>query len=325
MPTESPKNINVVCFGGGTGLPVLLSGLKQNPLLSVTAVVNMFDSGGSSGVLRDQFGILPPGDILKCLLALSEDEHAARKILLARTFKATKPGHSAGNLLLFALERVYNDYHDAIDALGNILSVQGQVIPVTITKSTLCASYIDGEVTKGETTVDEGLFRGKKIERLFLDPAAEASEKAIRAIEQADVLCIGPGSFYTSVLPNFLPTGIREAIASSPAPVIFIANLLTEGWGMKDLTVSHVIDIVEAHIGRKVTRVVANMQYPSDDVIQKYKEERKELLLPVHFPNVQDQRITAAPLWGTDTDIARHDSSLLAHAVFRIIVELIKR
>ena len=136
--------MRITCFGGGTGLPSLLSGLKKNPWIDVTAVVSMFDSGGSSGALRDRYGILPPGDILKCLLALAEDEKGARKILLKRINHATSPGHTGGNLLLFALERIYGSYPDAVDALAQILSVKGRVIPVSLEPSSLCARYDDG-------------------------------------------------------------------------------------------------------------------------------------------------------------------------------------
>jgi len=203
--------------------------------------------------------------------------------------------------------------------------VKGRVIPVSTTKSTLCARYENGNVTRGEPAVDEELFHGKKIERLFLEPQAQASEKAVRAIEQADILCIGPGSFYTSILPNFLPLGIREATAASPAPVILITNLLTEGLGMKELTITDITRIVEEHIGREVARVVANIHTPDDTIIGKYKKEHKDLLLPEENRDLRDRRIITAPLWGDDTAIARHDPALLSHAIFHSITELLKR
>jgi uncharacterized cofD-like protein len=192
--------IKVVCFGGGTGLPALLSGLKHNPWLDITAIVNMFDTGGSSGELRDRFGILPPGDVLKCLLALSKNELIAREVLQHRIRNAQAPGHTGGNVLLLGLEKVFGDCPTAIDALGQVLSIRGKVIPVTLQQSTLCARYHDSSLHKGETSVDAGVYEGKTIKDLFLDPPIPASASALEAIEEADALCIGPGSFYTSVL-----------------------------------------------------------------------------------------------------------------------------
>jgi uncharacterized cofD-like protein len=207
----------VVCFGGGTGLPMLLSGLKVNPWLDITAVVNMFDTGGSSGELKDRFGILPPGDILKCLLALSTDEVYARKLLLKRISNHTFNGHTGGNILLFGFEKVFGDHLSAVDALGQLLSVTGKVIPVTLEQSSLVAKYADGSSRIGETNVDMGVDEGNVIKSLSLQPKVLASAEAIQAITEADALCVGPGSFYTSVLPNFLPNGIRDAISESRA------------------------------------------------------------------------------------------------------------
>ena len=315
MPQFS--KIKVVCFGGGTGLPSLLTGLKKNPWFEITAVVNMFDSGGSSGELKDRFGILPPGDILKCLLALSEHEVAARKILLKRIQNERMPGHTGGNVLLMALENVYGDYLSAVGALGQILSIKGSVVPVTLGHAALCASYADGSVQKGETQVDSGLGDGKEITRLFLEPAVQASPDALRAIGEADVLCIGPGSFYTSVLPNFLPVGIREAIAASSAPAIFICNLLTEGAGMRGFDIPKLVRIVEEAIGRPLTRIIANKSRPQASVLERYAQEHKHPILADEAA-LSDERVLAADLW-LEPSIARHDPASPANLVFAAI------
>lgn len=313
------EKTKIVCFGGGTGLPSLLSGLKKNPWLEVTAVVSMFDSGGSSGVLRDRFGILPPGDILKCLLALSEDEAAARKILLRRIEHREMPGHTGGNLLLFALEKLYGNYPDAINALGQILSIRGNVIPVSLEKSSLCAEYEDGSAACSEVEVDAGMQAGKRIRRLFLEPSVRASQSAIHAIERADVLCVGPGSLYTSVLPNFLPTGIKEIVASSRAPIIFICNLLTEGRGMEKMGVREIVEIVESVAGR-LSVVVTNRSIPDNEIMMRYTGEAKH---PIRPPDGDDLggRLVIADLW-TDPAIARHDSERLASLVFGIMKQV---
>ena len=318
---EKAGKINLVCFGGGTGLPSLLSGLKHNPWLEVTAVVNMFDTGGSSGELRDKFGILPPGDILKCLLALSEDDTIARKILLKRINHRDHPGHTGGNLLLFALEKVYENYQDSINALAQILSVKGKVLPVTLTKATLCGKYIDGTIYKGETSIDIGVHEGKEVNELFLEPSAKASSQVLRAISNADILCIGPGSFYTSILPNFLPKGVREAIKSSKAPIIFTANLLTEGMGMKGYTVKKIVSTLEKYTGRRVNAVIVNKKLPSKEILDKYNEERKRPI--IGMGNSFGTKFIRADLW-MDTAIARHDSMRLANLIFGTINRLLK-
>ncbi len=319
---NTQEKINVICFGGGTGLPSLLSGLKHNPWLDITAIVNMFDTGGSSGELRDKFGILPPGDILKCLLALSEDDTIARKILLKRISHKSYPGHTGGNLLLLGLEKLYGNYQEAINALAQILSVRGKVIPVTLGQATLCAEYNDRTIYKGETSVDVGIFEGKEVNRIFLEPKANASAQALQAIKKADVLCVGPGSFYTSVLPNFLPAGIKEAIKKSKAPIIFTSNLLTEGIGMRGYNIDKIVKILQAYLGRKVNVVIANKKLPSREILDKYSQERKHLI--GNKNSVSGARLVLADLW-TDAAIARHDSMRLANLIFGVINQLLNK
>jgi uncharacterized cofD-like protein len=301
-------------------MPSLLSGLKHNPLLRVTAVSNMFDTGGSSGELRDKYGILPPGDVLKALLGLSEDEFVARKILLKRIEHKKFSGHTGGNLLLFALEKIYGDYYDAVNALGHILGARGRVIPVTITPSTLVANYKGGRVERGETAVDVGVFEGDEIESLSLDPAIDAAGHAVAAIEEADAFCIGPGSFYTSIMPNFLPRGIKEALAASDKPVIYICNLLTEGKGMKGYHVRTLVEKIEAAIGREVNAVLVNRALPGADVLAKYAAEEKYPLL-LDGNGFGKREVVEADIW-RDPAIARHDSAVLGHLVHGLLARL---
>ncbi len=324
MKEKRNKKTKVVCFGGGTGMPSLLRGLKTNPNLDVTAIVSMFDNGGSSGELRDKFGILPPGDILKCLLALAEDDASARKILLRRIEHKKFPGHTGGNVLLMGLEKVYEDYRDAVRALGQILSIRGAVVPVALTQGTLCARHKDGFVSKGEVNVDAGLFDGREIEELFLEPEVEASPEAREAIRAADVLCVAPGSFYTSVMPNFLPKGIKEGLQNSKAPIIFVSNLLTEGKGMHGYTVPRVVEILENYAGRNVDTVVANTKVPGQKVLDRYAAERKHpLLMDVEQTGTLDPRFVPEDLW-IDEGIARHDSERLAEIVSKVIERMVK-
>ena len=317
----APDKIKIVCFGGGTGLPTLLSGLKTNPFFEISAVVTMFDTGGSSGELKDKFGILPPGDILKCLLALSKNEQATREIFLKRITNTNSPGHTGGNILLLGLERVYGGLTTAINALGEILSASGKVYPVTLDKSTLCAEFSDKSIVKGETLIDMGIFEGKIINKLFLNPNIKANPKALSAIKKADILIMGPGSFYTSLLPNFLPQGVKEVIKKSKAKTIYVCNLLTEGYGMKDYRMDDFIKTVESYAGRKIDRVIANSHIPNKR-LGEYAQERK---YPVKISkNVTKNKIIAANLW-TDPDLARHDQKKLSYLIDRVVFELLKR
>lgn len=313
------KNKKIVCFGGGTGLPALLSGLKNNPWLSITAVVNMFDTGGSSGELKDRFGILPPGDVLKCLLSLSNREDSARELLLKRINNQKYNGHTGGNILLLGLEKVFGDYISAIDALGQLLFVKGKVYPVTLKQSNLCAEYSDKSIFKGETNIDFGIHEGKFVKKLFLEPNVPASNEAINAIKEADAICIGPGSFYTSVLPNFLPEGITEEISLSKAKVIFIANLLTEGKGMQGMSLEDIVKTVENYIKRKVDHVVANEHLPIDnDVLDRYKSENKYPIIP---SGSKKEIFVFSDLWD-DKNIARHNSTKLSYVVSGLLSNL---
>lgn len=310
------KKTKIVCFGGGTGLPTLLSGLKKNPYLDISVVVNMFDTGGSSGELKDKFGILPPGDILKCLLALSKDENATRELLLKRIHNSKSPGHTGGNILLLGLEKVFGSLSSAVDALGQILSVSGKVYPVTFLNSTLCAQFEDGSVFKGETNIDLAIYEGKKVVKLYLDPEIDANPAVLEVIGNADILCIGPGSFYTSILPNFLPKDVKEKIRFSESKIIFICNLLTEGYGMRTLTVHEMIkDVEEKYIGRPVSKIVVNTAIPPNS-LDAYAQERK---YPIAYSS--DPRLVLADLW-LDSKLARHDTERLAYLVSNLVYKM---
>lgn len=316
----TPEKVKIVCFGGGTGLPNLLSGLKTNPFFEISAVVTMFDTGGSSGELKDKFGILPPGDILKCLLALSKNEKATREIFLKRITDTNSPGHTGGNILLLGLEKVYGSLTTAINALGEILSASGKVYPVTLSKSTLCAEFSDRSIVKGETLIDMGIFEGKVINKLFLNPNIKANHKALSAIKKADILIMGPGSFYTSLLPNFLPQGVKETIKKSKAKMIYVCNLLTEGYGMKNYRMNTFVEIVESYAGRKIDKVIANSYIPHKR-LPEYAQERK---YPVKISGkFAKNKIVATNLW-TDPNLARHDPKKLSYLVDRVVFELLK-
>lgn len=313
------QELNVGCFGGGTGLPRLLGGLKNNPWLRVNAVVTMFDSGGSSGVLRDELGVLPPGDVLKCALALARNESEARRVLLTRlaTIQHGKlAGHTGGNLLLSMMEQYSGDFLAAVDGLRILLGCRGRVWPISVEKATLCAEYSDGSVTRGEVEVDAGQARGHGVERTWLDPHASVHPGTARAIREFDAVIIGPGSFYTSLTPIFLVQGVKDVLAQVPGPVILVTNLLTEGRGMTGFTAGDAVRQIGEAIGRPVDTVIFNTGQPAADVLERYAAEHKELLPLGTVPAGCDA--VCGDFWSSG-DIARHDRRRLAYAVWTVL------
>jgi uncharacterized cofD-like protein len=311
------RELNVGCFGGGTGLPSLLGGLKRNPWLRVHAVVTMFDSGGSSGVLRDELGVLPPGDVLKCALALARNESEARRVLLSRlpTLEHRKlAGHTGGNLLLSMMERYSGDFLAAVDGLRTLLGCSGRVWPISTERSSLCASYGDGSETRGEVEVDAGQLEAP-IRRVWLDPPVGIHPAAAMAIRGMDAIVVGPGSFYTSLMPIFLVRGVADALAAVRGPVILIANLLTEGRGMRNFTAAEGVRQISEAIGRPVDVLIFNTARPKPDVLSRYLVEHKEPLSLGDVPSGTE--VVTGHFWCQD--IARHDRKRLAYALWGVL------
>ena len=312
------REIKVGCIGGGTGLPSLLGGLKTNPWLEVNAVVTMFDSGGSSGMLRDQLGVLPPGDILKCALALARNEAEARRVLLSRmpTLEHERlAGHTGGNLLLSMMEQYTGDFLAAIDGLRALLGCEGRVWPASVEHSSICAEYADGTRTSGEVEVDALQRAGRQVTRLWLDPPTSLYGQVAEAIRSFQVAIIGPGSFYTSLMPPLLVGGMPDALRAIDGPIILIANLLTEGRGMLGFTAADAVARIEEATQRKVDVVITNMKWPATPVLSRYAQEHKEPLSPGNLP--AHCELVGGEFW--TGEIARHDRLRLAYAVWSVL------
>ena len=312
------RTLEVGCFGGGTGLPSLLGGLKSNPWLSVHAVVTMFDSGGSSGQLRDELGVLPPGDVLKCALALARNEREARRVLLSRmpTLQHERlRGHTGGNLLLSMMERYSGDFLAAVDGLRALLGCAGRVWPVSTQQGTLFAEYADGRRTRGEPEVDAGHNAGHAVTRLWLEPAVELHPAAAAAIPKFDAVVIGPGSFYTSLMPIFLVKGAPEAVRQVKGPIILVTNLLTEGSGMAAFTAAEAVGRLGDALGRPVDVVIVNTARPDAETMARYGAEHKQPLGMGDMPDTCE--VVTGDFWRID--IARHDRRRLATAVWAVL------
>lgn len=217
----------VVAIGGGTGLSTLLRGICDYPL-EISAIVTMTDDGASTGRLRRDLKMLPPGDIRKCLAALSCDEPLMSSLFEYRFKKGLGlAGHSLGNLLLTALKDLTGSFETAVEAASNILSINGEVIPATLEDTHLFGEFDDGSVVRGQFALTKYGYKHKLI-KIRLDKKTKANPKAVKAIKEADLVLIGPGSLYTSIIPNFLHTEIKKALAKSKAKKVYVCNVSTE-------------------------------------------------------------------------------------------------
>lgn len=325
--TKSP---NVVTIGGGTGSYASLMGLKKYPI-KLTAIVNMLDDGGSSGRLRDELGVLPPGDVRQCLVALSESSRLLRELFSYRFEEGGLKGHSFGNIFLSTLEKQTGSMKKAIAEIGKILNIKGKVVPITFSKETkLCVDLTDGKTIVGETHIDEveGKKKRAEIKKAYLKPAAVLNEDAKDAIEHADYIVIGPGDLFTSVLPNILVKGVPIAIKNSKAKKIYVMNLMTKYGQTTKFKASDHINALEKYLGKNVLDfVLVNSKKPKkqvlswyqeyeeypvqDDLDGKYKIIRKDLL--------KDVVIEQNPSDELRRSIIRHDSRKLASEVMNLI------
>lgn len=319
MGKKAPK---IVVIGGGTGTYTALLGLKKYTS-NLTAVVSMADSGGSTGRLRDEFGILPPGDVRRALLALSSgDEQLTLRQLFEHRFNKGSglSGHSFGNLLLTALTDITGSEEKAIEEAGKILNIKGRVLPVTLENAQLCARLEDGTVIKGETNIDIRKIKPElKILDVFLDVPAKIYPQARSAIEEADLAVIGPGDLYTSVIVNLLVEGVSDAVRKTRGKVVYVCNIMNKHGETDGFRASDFVREVDKYLGDKdvVDAVVANeSKYPAS-LLRKYKEEKAfpvEVDLTEVKKVVQDVVVRDLTMKGT---LLRHDPAKLAKAIIQ--------
>jgi uncharacterized cofD-like protein len=310
--------------GGGTGLSALLRGLKRytgsDRLSQLTGVVTVTDDGGSSGRLRREFGVLPPGDIRNCLVALADDED-----LLARLFQYRFPngdgllGHSFGNLFLTALTGITGDFHQAILTAESILSVRGKICPATVQDVRLRGRGASGQVYEGESAIGTS---GEAIERLELDPPAPpAFPPAVAALEKADLILLGPGSLYTSILPNLLIPGIRQAVSKSQARTVLLLNLMTQPGETDGMTGLDHLRAIERFAGHGLVDavLVSSSEIPAQ-LLEHYAETNSEpVLIDRAEVEALDIRVVEADLLAAGDAFIRHDPPKLAKAVMELL------
>lgn len=264
------KRKNVVVIGGGTGTFTVLTGLKKYPV-NLTAIVSMADDGGSTGALRDELGVLPPGDVRQCLVALSASDKLMRDLMNYRFESGKLKGHNFGNLLLSALEKTTGSFDNAVEKASDILRIRGHVVPATLDKVTLVAK-IGKRTVRGEQAIRDTKFNGAPL-KLSLSPRGRANPKALAAIRTADAIVIGPGSFYTSVVPDLLVDGIPKTICKSRAKKIFICNLMTHAEHTRDFTVFDYAEAIEKYLGCAPHVVIYNNKSPATRLLKRYARE----------------------------------------------------
>ncbi len=262
-------------IGGGTGTFTVLSGLKHYPV-DLTAVVTMADDGGSTGRLRDEFGVLPPGDLRQCLVALSDADMVMRQLFNHRFDRGDLKGHSFGNIFISTLEQVTGDLDKALDVASKILNIRGRVMPVTLDKIALNAELKNGKILSGESEfMNYQLVSKYGIKKMFLTPKAKANPKAVKAIKEADLIVVGPGKLYTSVLPNFLVPGIAKAFIASKAKKVYVTNLMSQQGHTDNFFVSDYVKVMEKYIGKKgvFDVVIYNNKKAPSQLVRKYADE----------------------------------------------------
>lgn len=260
---HNPQFPNVVVIGGGTGTYSVLSGLRDYPV-NLTAVVTMMDSGGSTGRLRDQLGMLPPGDIRQALVALSESSQIWRDLFTFRFSGGDLDGHNFGNIFISALDKVTGSFETALEHAARILDTKGEVLPVTYANVHLCAKLEDGSEIEREATIDEPISARSKIKYAYLKPEAQPNPKAIEVIRNAHYIILGPGDIYTSLISNLLVNDVASEIRNSKAKKIYIVNLMTKPGQTDDFTAKdHVIEL-EKYLGTDVFDYVLVNETPLD-------------------------------------------------------------
>ncbi len=316
--SRGPK---IVVMGGGTGLSVLLHGLKEYTS-NLTAIVTVSDDGGSSGRLRQQFNILPPGDIRNCLVALADAEPLMRDLFQFRFQEGTElAGHNFGNLFITVMTQVIGDFDKAIKESSKVLAIRGQVIPSTLKRIILMAKHVDGTKTYGETKISKST---SPIKRVHLMPEnCLPTDDALNAIADAEAIILGPGSLYTSVLPNLLVRNIPDAIAASSAVKVYICNVMTQSGETDSFTAYDHVKAIQEHTEKNIIDYcIVNKGVVPNRFLEKYKRENA---VPVK-PDIEKIRSAGIKVLADNVinteDHVRHDAEKIAKNIIKLILEL---
>lgn len=312
------RNPKVVAFGGGTGLSTILRGLKKYTG-RLTAIVTMGDDGGSSGMLREDLGILPPGDIRNCILSLADDENGMQELFNYRFNRGGLAGHSFGNLFLAAMCGISGDFYEAVVRTSDVLQISGQVLPVTLDDMTLIGVLENGEEIVGESHIPKiSKLQASPVDHICLQQAAGALPETIDIIKEADIIIFGPGSLYTSIIPHLLVDGIEEAVMDSTARKYYVGNLMTQPGETTGYTHADHIAAIEKHCHKKDRKLFQYILASDSDygtqVMARYHRVGAE---PVKCGSISsDYQVITGDFAIQDLGCVRHDADALAKAIF---------
>jgi len=316
--TKLSPHPKIVVIGGGTGLSVMLRGLKQKPL-DITAIVTVADDGGSSGILREELQIPPPGDIRSVLSALADTEPLMYEVMKYRFSNGTGlAGHSLGNLILAAITDITGDFVTGVKELSRIFAVRGRVLPAANQAIVLKAEMEDGSIVVGESSIPKA---GLAIRKVFLEPAdVEPLPEAVQALQEADAILIGPGSLYTSIIPNLLVPKLAQAIVQSDAVKIFVCNVMTQPGETDDYSVGDHLEAVHAHIGHHLfDYVIVNDGELPPQVESLYAEQgAKAVHLDLDEVQRRGYKVIADTLVLFRTYL-RHDAAKLSDHIYHLV------
>jgi len=318
------KGPKIVVIGGGTGLSTMLRGLKKYTN-NITAIVTVADDGGGSGVLREDLGILPPGDIRNCILALADTEPLMDELLQYRFKDGRLKDQSFGNLFLAAMDGISNNFEEAVQKMSLVLAVTGRVIPVTLDNMTLKAKLKNGNIIDGESNIAKGVIDNKSpIDEVFIEPKdARAIKEALVAINEADAVILGPGSLYTSIIPNLLVKEIRNALYKTKAIRIYVSNIMTQPGESDDYSVDDHIKAINRHAkGKVVDYVLVNTGVISSELERKYHNDNSNMV------TINEEEIKKLGIGVIKSDFVkigkgyiRHDTDKLATILVETIMD----
>lgn len=317
------KGPKIVTIGGGTGLSTMLRGLKYYTS-NITAVVTVADDGGGSGDLREDLGILPPGDIRNCIMALSDTEPLMEELLQYRFTDGRLKNQSFGNLFLAAMDGISNNFEEAVQKMSSVLAVTGKVVPVTLDNVVLKAKLRNGSIIEGESNIpEEALKQNSPIDRIFIDPGdAKALKESVDAIMEADAVILGPGSIYTSVIPNLLVKDIASALRKTKAIIIYVANIMTQPGESDKYTVADHINAIVKHAGDIVDCVAVNVGRMDKELEKKYKDEGSSMVA-IGEEKIKDRgiEIIEGDFVKITNGLVRHNAEKLSSVLIETIME----
>lgn len=320
----------IVTIGGGTGSYTVLSSLKDFFWVSITALVSMADDGGSTGVLRDELGVLPAGDVRQCLVALSEHTETVRELMNYRFDEGTLKGHSFGNIFLAALEKVTGNFAEGVEVASEVLKIQGKVIPITHDSANLSLELSNGDIIEGENNIQDTDIQKLGMKKMSYQGKVSLDKHAKEPLLEADFIILGPGNYYCSIIPNLIVDGFKEIIKKSKAKIIFPVNLTNKQGHTENWKASDYVKDIEKYLGRPVDIILINNQKPTQEQVKAYElEEGKGVLVK---DDLDDKRVIRTSLLSTvmlesqNGDVIkatrgfiRHDSKKLAQCIDDLI------